>query len=246
MKKITIVSELLDFKPRIWRRFEISDQNTVQDLMDATMVLFQMTHSHMYHLELATEVNKFTRANRDERGKLTKNIPPKLFLQSETIRPDMTNSKLNFACLDYGDFTKDFYDGYGIDDESNIYDIRNYKMEEDGSVSYTPPKKKKKKKRSPHDKLESLKLVEGDRMYFYYDYGDDWQIKLLVEKSEDIDKSDLKLIPKILRGKGFGIVEDIGGTYGLKEEFDEFPELKEFDKLGMQEDLTDIFNGDFF
>ena len=249
---MTIVCELLHFKPRIWRRFEISDENSIQDLMDTIMALFDMYGSHLYHLSLPIKVNEFTRAHRDERGKLTKNIPQKLFLSSVNIKPNMTESKLNLGGFEFDnnlqdDFVED-YESYG--ENSNIYDIRNYEIDEDGNITYKGPErkanKKKIKKKDPLEPINTLKLQTGDRMYFYYDYGDSWEIKLEVEKIEKIKEDEEIMIPKILRGRGAGIVEDIGGTYGLEMVFGDDPDFKIFDKEIAQEYINDIFTDDGF
>ncbi|MDD7464312.1 MAG: hypothetical protein SOW41_08090 [Anaerococcus sp.] len=252
MKKLTIVCELLHFKPRIWRRFEISDENSIQDLMDTIMAMFDMYGSHLYHLALPTKLNEFTRANRDERGKLTKNIPPKLFLSSLNIKPNMTKSRLNIGGFEMdNNFQDEFVDDYeSYDDGFNIYDINNYELDENGNLNFKGPKRKKIKKKDPLDSLKTLKLQSGDRMYFYYDYGDSWEIKLEVEKIETRKKSENSLVPKILRGRGAGIIEDIGGTYGLEMVIEDDPDFKIFDKEMAQEFINEIFmdelDDDFF
>ena len=54
-------------------------------------------------------------------------------------------------------------------------------------------------------------------MNFNYDYGDDWSIRLALEKII-VDK-DLpgKELPRVIAGEGDGIIEDCGGVYGLEE-----------------------------
>lgn len=51
---------------------------------------------------------------------------------------------------------------------------------------------------------------------FTYDFGDDWEINVKLEKiiiDETLSKKDL---PRVLKGKGYGIIEDCGGIDGLK------------------------------
>ena len=57
----------------------------------------------------------------------------------------------------------------------------------------------------------------GDTMTFSYDYGDGWEVKLILE--EVIIDTELpgKELPRVLDGEGYGIIEDCGGTGGLKE-----------------------------
>ncbi|MDD7305164.1 MAG: hypothetical protein PUG67_01100 [Peptoniphilaceae bacterium] len=213
MKKITIVADLVYFRPRIWRRFEISDQNNLQELMDLIMILFKMTSLHLYNLEIPVAQNEFARNNRDENGKLTKRMPRFPFQRAETVEPDRSISK-----LDYGVFSPGFFD-----DESNksshIYD-----------------------KIKALDKIESLNLYKGDKMFFYYDYGDDWQIKLVVEKVEDDNNTENMLVPKLLKGKGYGIIEDVGGVYGLGREFYDNPNLKNLYKEELIDDIEYYFS----
>lgn len=49
-----------------------------------------------------------------------------------------------------------------------------------------------------------------------YDYGDGWAISVFLEESRE-EEISLKLLPCVLEGQGFGIVEDVGGPGGLKE-----------------------------
>lgn len=56
----------------------------------------------------------------------------------------------------------------------------------------------------------------GDKANFYYDYGDDWILALKVEKIFTDEVLDGKLLPRIIEGEGYGIVENCGGTYGLE------------------------------
>ncbi len=74
----------------------------------------------------------------------------------------------------------------------------------------------------------------GSELLFNYDYGDDWNVKLVLEKCEKIEVS-LTTLSHVIDGAGFGIVEDVGGVYGLEHfakvmkkgrghEFDEFSE----------------------
>jgi hypothetical protein len=84
-----------------------------------------------------------------------------------------------------------------------------------------------------------------------FEYDDDWELDIVLENCEKREVSLAKL-PRVLDGKGYGIVEDVGGTTGLSElakvlkrgsgrEYDEFCEwlgsttlnLKAFDKDDM-------------
>jgi len=66
-------------------------------------------------------------------------------------------------------------------------------------------------------KLHAAVSKEGDELQLNYDFGDDWWVLLKLEKIfSDKDLPDAEL-PQALDGAGFGIVEDVGGTWGLTE-----------------------------
>ncbi len=71
-----------------------------------------------------------------------------------------------------------------------------------------------------------------------------------MKKIETTKKGENSLVPKILRGRGAGIIEDIGGTYGLEMVFEDDPDFKIFDKEMAQEFINEIFmdelDDDFF
>ncbi|MCB6623725.1 plasmid pRiA4b ORF-3 family protein, partial [Mediterraneibacter sp. 210702-DFI.5.30] len=52
---------------------------------------------------------------------------------------------------------------------------------------------------------------------FRYDFGDGWEIKLKIEQLDDQNELSAKNLPRIIVGKGFGIVENVGGVDALKE-----------------------------
>ena len=82
------------------------------------------------------------------------------------------------------------------------------------------------------DEIEHLgheRLVEADRVTINravggknwqatmdYDYGDGWEVDLELESCERQDIS-LTLLPRVLEGEGYGIIEDVGGVGGLLE-----------------------------
>ena len=65
-------------------------------------------------------------------------------------------------------------------------------------------------------KLKSFLSHEGDKLQFNYDFGDDWNISLYLEKILVLQDFPGKELPRVLEGKGFGIVEDCGGIPGLE------------------------------
>jgi hypothetical protein len=80
-------------------------------------------------------------------------------------------------------------------------------------------------------KLHKLNLSSPAFLSVWYDFGDDWKVSVTLEKAlEGKDFPDSKLpdteLPRVLEGKGSGIIEDIGGIYGLYEFVDAFKNTK--------------------
>ena len=63
-------------------------------------------------------------------------------------------------------------------------------------------------------KLKKFLSEENTECKFVYDFGDNWEFKLKLEKT-DIQSADRK--PHVLEGEGLGIIEDCGGIGGLTE-----------------------------
>ena len=64
--------------------------------------------------------------------------------------------------------------------------------------------------------IGQLFRTEGSKAAFLYDYGDGWEVSLECQKI--IRERDIpgKLLPRVLDGEGYGIIEDCGGPEGLK------------------------------
>lgn len=65
-----------------------------------------------------------------------------------------------------------------------------------------------------------------------YDYGDGWAVSVFLEESRE-EEISLKLLPRVLEGQGYGIVEDVGGPGGLAE-------LAQILKKGTGEEYEDM------
>lgn len=57
-------AELKDYKPLIWRRFQVAGNITLAQLGYVTMTLFEMKGSHLFHLEYSVNENKCSSRNR--------------------------------------------------------------------------------------------------------------------------------------------------------------------------------------
>lgn len=65
-------------------------------------------------------------------------------------------------------------------------------------------------------KMKQLITPDMPKIKFRYDFGDNWEINVKLEKII-IDKVlSKKGLPRVLKGKGYGIIEDCGGVDGLK------------------------------
>ena len=135
---------------------------------------------------------------------------------------------------DYSDFPK--Y-RFGILDEDNIYDFKNLE-------GYEPLKD------STEEYVKHYIYHENDEMIFKYDFGDNWTVKLKLEKIFKDKETDGKEFPRVIEGQGYGIIEDCGGTGGLEEirkafilkEGEEYEDYSEW--LGLKELNLDIFDID--
>ena len=66
-------------------------------------------------------------------------------------------------------------------------------------------------------RLSHAVSIPESEFKFYYDFGDGWQISLILEKVLPGKDFDAKELPKVIEGANFGIVEDVGGIWGLTE-----------------------------
>jgi hypothetical protein len=75
----------------------------------------------------------------------------------------------------------------------------------------------------PRD-YELNKLPISDRLYFRlnYDFGDNWNVIIKPKKIYQDASVKKTQLPRVLKGKGYGIVEDCGGVWGLEELVESF------------------------
>lgn len=66
-------------------------------------------------------------------------------------------------------------------------------------------------------KLKRILSRETETMMFSYDYGDGWEIQVVLEKIFEDPDLPGKELPRVLDGEGYGIVEDCGGPGGLED-----------------------------
>ena len=75
----------------------------------------------------------------------------------------------------------------------------------------------------PPERFEaySVKIIKflnkkNHEIDFFYDFGDGWKIKLTLEKDDFLTDIPTTSLPVVLEGTGLGIIEDCGGTDGLR------------------------------
>lgn len=85
--------------------------------------------------------------------------------------------------------------------------------------------------------LNYLELKEKQRLTVIYDFGDDWRFYITVSKV--IDDYGNKPF-EVLSGKGYGIIDDCGGIYGLNNEFKNKYDINDFD-LKRTNQIIDIY-----
>ena len=57
----------------------------------------------------------------------------------------------------------------------------------------------------------------GERIHFTYDFGDNWEVEIKLEKASSDDTTAASDFPRVLEGAVLGIIEDCGGVPGLGE-----------------------------
>lgn len=135
-------AELEDFKPKIWRRFEIAGSKTMAELGYTLMVLFEMTASHLFSIT-------------DDRQKAFIEHLKKSYGEEE-IENFMKNRDIN----ELGSNAK-----YEIDFGEERWTAPNEKL-------YDADKQT----------INRASYGEGWELKFNYDYGDNWNVKLVLEK----------------------------------------------------------------
>lgn len=100
-----------------------------------------------------------------------------------------------------------------IPDEES-FDSKPYFLDMEGKVHIKP------KEFSVFDtKIRECFKEIDDECIFAYDFGDGWQFSLKLEK---IIQNEETKAPLAIEGEGYGIFEDVGGTYALEEIYKQF------------------------
>ena len=65
--------------------------------------------------------------------------------------------------------------------------------------------------------LKNMLNLIGEQFDFTYDFGDNWEVVVKLEKMSSDDTTPVSDFPRVLEGAGFGIIEDCGGVPGLAD-----------------------------
>lgn len=83
-------------------------------------------------------------------------------------------------------------------------------------------------------KLKHVIRTPHSRLVFVYDFGDNWTVDVTLERIFTDDNLSGRLLPRVLEGEGYGIVEDCGGVGGLTRLAEAFKKKKgsEYEEYG--------------
>jgi len=187
-------AELKDYRPKIWRRFQVMSNITMADLGYTVMTMYEMMAEHLFCFEMklkkgaperrmpkgliddSEHVSEIMNSLSDVNGQKT---PSELF--AELFAPKMWRFEI---------IHEDFDLGFRLTDKT--FDVMESGL---GDVMSAP----------------------GERITFIYDFGDYWQVELKLEKVIEDDELSDEELPRVLAGKGYGIIEDCGSVWGLAE-----------------------------
>jgi hypothetical protein len=179
-------AELDDFKPKIWRRFQVMSNITVARLGYVLQVLFEMEANHLMAIKIPRGENFYN--------------------YMKAYSPDMPSNLSLF------------------DDRDVVYEYAFADIETGKLPEYY----------AGDDKVKDIATARlahaignpGDKLSMDYDFGDSWCVNVTLEKVFKDEKLLGKDLPRVLDGKNFGIIEDVGGTWGLGEFVQAFKEKK--------------------
>lgn len=167
-------AELSDYKPKIWRRFQVLNTMSMARLGYILMTLFEMQANHLFCFDVPVANN------------FRKHVGEDFWTRYHAIdmfkeRPERAKLRVELPVED--DFSA--FEGRVLD--------------------------------AAETKVKRILEQEGNAMTFSYDYGDGWEIELILEKIMEDESLPGKELPRVLEGEGFGIIEDCGGCGGLEE-----------------------------
>ena len=105
-------------------------------------------------------------------------------------------------------------------DFGHMFDLLNKKTQErfGGAESIAEAKDWDPATGIDYEKAKVSYFEKRDKLLLTYDYGDSWEFEVDI-KNITTDQAAPKC-PKILSGKGYGIIDDIGGVWSLQDYYD--------------------------
>lgn len=122
----------------------------------------------------------------------------------------------------------EFYNNH-IEDfkDDDIFKIGQYGcIFEDDDIIPREGKRYRELKDAKDVKLKHILDSENEKMEFQYDFGDNWRFNIVLEKIFHDESIKGKDLPRVLEGKGFGIIEDCGVVMGLEDIREAFKKKK--------------------
>lgn len=169
-------AELVDYEPKIWRRFQVMNNITMAKLGYIVMTMFEMQASHLFCFDVPV-VDNFRKCigdhiNNDINGKVVDIFKG---------RPELAKLRVELPSED--DFSE--FEGRTLD--------------------------------AAETKVKNVLTKEMETMMFLYDFGDGWEIQVVLEEIFEDKELSGKELPRVLAGEGYGIIEDCGGPGGLEQ-----------------------------
>ena len=171
--------------PKIWRRFLVKENITFQELHDTIQIVMGWDDYHMFEFQ----INDVCISAEEEGHNLAESSFKKLYQSPEFIKMlEQTKLKNGFASLDVDKINKILKE-----QEKNKKTVA-YKLK---------------------SKISALINSEKQRFNYVYDFGDNWEHTLIVEKI--LYSADALFIPFCLGGERACPPEDCGSVPGYYE-----------------------------
>jgi hypothetical protein len=121
---------------------------------------------------------------------------------------------------------------------SEIPEIHRYEVQNELTVDFDD----EKAENATEVKISQIVSYDGDEMVLSYDYGDGWEVKIILERIFEDKKLPGKELPRVLNGEGYGIMEDCGGVDGLEKiaEASKIKNGEQYEELCKWLGMTDV------
>lgn len=159
-------AELADYKPKLWRRFQVMNNITMAKLGYIIMTMFEMQASHLFRFDVPVADN-FRKCvgehiSNDINGKVVDIFKG---------RPGLAKLRIELPSED--DFSE--FEGRTLD--------------------------------AAETKVKNVLTKEMETMMFLYDFGDGWEIQVVLEEIFEDKELSGKELPRVLAGEGYGITQ---------------------------------------